>query len=85
MQVFGLPRHVIRGAAVASRLSNASPSGSSLERRDAVERWVGARQDGLSAAEPWSSELYDRLAAVHRDAGDEAAARAAERRRDAEG
>jgi hypothetical protein len=50
MQVFGLPRHIIRGAAVASRLSNASPSGSSLERRDAVERWVGARRDGLSAA-----------------------------------
>jgi len=50
MQVFGLPRHIIRGAAVASRLSNASPSGSSLERRGAVERWVGARRDGLSAA-----------------------------------
>lgn len=51
MQVFGLPRHVIRGAAVASRLSNASPSGSSSERRDALERWRGARRDGLSAAQ----------------------------------
>ncbi len=51
MQVFGLPRHVIRGAAVASRLSNASPSGSSSERRDALERWLGARRDGLSAAQ----------------------------------
>ena len=50
MQVFGLPRSIIRGAAMASRLSNVSPSGSSLERRDAVERWVGARRDGLSAA-----------------------------------
>ena len=36
----------------------------------------------LLGAEPWRVELYDRLAAVHRDAGDEAGARAAERRRD---
>jgi DNA-binding SARP family transcriptional activator len=36
----------------------------------------------LLAAEPWREELYGRLAALHRDAGDEAAARAAERRRD---
>jgi len=49
MQVFGLPRHIIRGAAVASRLSTASPSGSASARRDAVERWLGARRDGLSA------------------------------------
>jgi DNA-binding SARP family transcriptional activator/ATP/maltotriose-dependent transcriptional regulator MalT len=36
----------------------------------------------LLVAEPWREELYDRLAALHRAAGDEAAARAAERRRD---
>jgi putative transposase len=49
MQVFGLPRQVIRGAAVASRLSNALPSGSASARRDALDRWRGARGDGLSA------------------------------------
>jgi DNA-binding SARP family transcriptional activator len=38
----------------------------------------------LLAAEPWREELYDRLAAVHREAGDEPGARAAERRRDGE-
>ena len=36
----------------------------------------------LIAAEPWREALYDQLAALHRDAGDEAAARGAERRRD---
>lgn len=36
----------------------------------------------LITAEPWRESLYDQMAAMHRDAGDEAAARAAERRRD---
>jgi DNA-binding SARP family transcriptional activator len=34
----------------------------------------------LLAAEPWRTELYEQLAALHRQAGDEARARAAERR-----
>ena len=50
MQVFGLPRQIIRGAGAASRLSTTPPSGSAVFKRDAVERWLGARQDGLSAA-----------------------------------
>ena len=49
MQVFGLPRHIIRSAVRASRLSTASPSGSASERRDAVRRWSRAQEDGLSA------------------------------------
>lgn len=36
--------------------------------------------EALIDAEPWRKDLYDALAAVHRDAGDEAAARAVERR-----
>jgi DNA-binding SARP family transcriptional activator len=38
----------------------------------------------IVAAEPWRTEVFDQLAAAHRAAGDEAAARAAERRRESE-
>jgi DNA-binding SARP family transcriptional activator len=37
----------------------------------------------LLAAEPWRDQLHNRLIGLHRSSGDEAAARAAERRRDA--
>jgi transposase InsO family protein len=49
MQVFGLPGHVIRSAAVASRLA-AKALSSEAARRDAlVRRWRGAIADGLTA------------------------------------
>lgn len=50
MQVFGLPRQVIRPAVSASRLLDAKPLNSeAARRRDAVARWLRARADGLSA------------------------------------
>ena len=49
MQVFGLPRQVIRGARVASRVA-AQPTKSAAAVRDAVvARWRQAMRDGLSA------------------------------------
>jgi transposase InsO family protein len=50
MQVFGLPRRVIRSARAASRLLAAQPSNSeAARRRDAVARWLKARADGLTS------------------------------------
>lgn len=48
MQVFGLPRHIIRGWRTASRL-NAEPDNSVAFRRDAVRRWHRARREGLTS------------------------------------
>ena len=50
MQVFGLPRHVIRNAARASRLL-AEPDAAERMRLDAVRRWRRAMGDGLSSAQ----------------------------------
>ena len=50
MQVRGLPRHVTRGAALASRLGDAERS-EAARRRDVLARWHRARDRGLSAAE----------------------------------
>ena len=50
MQVFGLPRHVTRGAALASRLCGKERS-DEAHRRDALKRWRRARDNGLSAAD----------------------------------
>lgn len=49
MQVFGLPGHVIRSAAVASRLAAKSLSDEAAIRADAVRRWQRARAAGLPA------------------------------------
>ena len=49
MQVFGLPGHVIRSAAVASRLAAKSLSNEAAIRADAVRRWQRARAAGLPA------------------------------------
>jgi transposase len=49
MQVFGLPGHVIRSAAVASRIAARSLSHEAAIREDAVRRWKSARAAGLSA------------------------------------
>jgi putative transposase len=50
MQVFGLPRQIIRNGAAASRLLDAkTPSIEAARRRDAVARWRRAMADGLSA------------------------------------
>ena len=50
MQVFGLPRQLIRNGRAASRLLDAKSSCSeAARRRDAVARWLQARADGLTA------------------------------------
>lgn len=49
MQVFGLPRHVIRSGGAASRLLAAkTPSIEAARRRDAVARWRRAIAQGLT-------------------------------------
>jgi putative transposase len=49
MQVGGLPRHIIRSAALASRLAAQSPSNEAVRRDAIVERWRRAMAKGLSA------------------------------------
>jgi transposase InsO family protein len=49
MQVFGLPRHVIRTGRLASRIAARSSSQEALLRGDAVRRWREGMQSGLSA------------------------------------
>src|SRR5579871_2386244 len=50
MQVRGLPRHIIRNGAAASRLLDAkTPDIEAARRRDAVARWRRAMADGLTA------------------------------------
>jgi transposase InsO family protein len=49
MQVFGLPRHVIRAGALASRIAAKSLSNDAAARLDAVGRWHRARAAGLSS------------------------------------
>lgn len=52
MQVFGLPRHVIRNGKAASRLLAAkTPDIAAERRRDAVARWRQAMAKGLTASE----------------------------------
>jgi len=52
MQVFGLPRHIIRNGRVASRLLDAkTPDIEAARRRDAVARWRRAMADGLTSAQ----------------------------------
>jgi putative transposase len=49
MQVFSLPRHVIRAGAVASRIAAQPPHSEAAVRRDAVARWMLLRSRGLTA------------------------------------
>jgi len=50
MQVFGLPRQIIKNGRAASRLLAAqTPDIEAARRRDAVARWRRARADGLNA------------------------------------
>jgi putative transposase len=51
MQVFGLPRQIIRNGRAASRLLDAKPHNEAARRRDAVARWRRAMADGLTAEE----------------------------------
>jgi transposase InsO family protein len=51
MQVFGLPRHVTRSGALASRIAAQSSSNEAASRVDAVRRWRQAMDKGLSAAQ----------------------------------
>ena len=52
MQVFGLPRHVIRNARAASRLLAAkAPDTEAQRRHDAVARWRRAMVDGLTSVQ----------------------------------
>lgn len=48
MQLFGPPGHVIRSAAVASRIAAKSLSKEAAIRADVVRRWQKARAAGLS-------------------------------------
>jgi len=48
MQVFGLPGHVIRNAAAASRLAAKALSSEAVRRDALVKRWRRAILDGLS-------------------------------------
>jgi transposase InsO family protein len=50
MQVLGLPRHIIRSGAAASRIAAKSSSNEAAIRRDAVRRWRQAMAQGLSGA-----------------------------------
>lgn len=79
MQVLGLPRHVIRAGAVASRIA-AQPSHSEAAiRRGAVERWMLLRSRGLTAEDAakgvghsrstlyrWTRELEPKSRRPHR-------------------
>lgn len=49
MQVFGLPRQISRGAALATRLAAKTPDIVAAGRVALVERWRRAMKDGLSA------------------------------------
>ena len=49
MQVFGLPRHVIRAGAVASRIAAQLSRSEAAIRRDVLARWMDLRGHGLSA------------------------------------
>lgn len=51
MQVFGLPRHIIRSGSLASRIAARSLSHEAAMRRDLVRRWRRAMAKGLTAAE----------------------------------
>ena len=51
MQVFGLPGHVIRNAAVASRLAAKALNSEAARRVALVRRWRRAIADGLTAAQ----------------------------------
>ena len=51
MQVFGLPRHVIRSGSLASRIAAKSSSNEAAIRRELVRRWRQAMEKGLTAAE----------------------------------
>ena len=49
MQVFGLPRHIIRSGSLASRIAAKSSSIEAALRCDAVRRWREGMRSGLSA------------------------------------
>lgn len=51
MQVFGLPRQISRGAALATRLAAKTSDIAAASRVAAVERWRRAMRDGLSACQ----------------------------------
>jgi transposase len=51
MQVFGLPGHVIRNAAAASRLAAKAVNSEAARREALVRRWRRAIADGLTAAQ----------------------------------
>lgn len=58
MQVFGLPRQISRGAALATRLAAKTTTIAAAGRVAAVERWRRAMCDGLSACQAarlWAS------------------------------
>ena len=61
MQVFALPRHLIRNAGAASRLLGAkTPDIEAQRRRDAVARWRRAIADGLTTEQAAKAVGYSR-------------------------
>jgi putative transposase len=51
MQVFGLPRHIIRTGSLASRIAAKSSSHEAAVRRELVRRWRQAMAKGLTASQ----------------------------------
>lgn len=51
MQVFSLPRHIIRTGSLASRIEAKSSSTDAAIRRELVRRWRQAMHEGLTAAQ----------------------------------
>src|SRR5688572_12145475 len=51
MQVFGLPRHVIRAGCVASRIAAKPPSSEAAIREATLARWMKLRSYGLTAGQ----------------------------------
>ena len=63
MQVFGLPRQIIRNARAASRLLDAkTPNIKAARRRDAVARWRRAVADGLTTEQAAKAVGHSRAA-----------------------
>ena len=50
MQVFGLPRHVVRAGCAASRIAAKPPSSEAAIREATLARWMKLRSYGLTPA-----------------------------------
>lgn len=62
MQVFGLPRQIIRAGCVSSRIAAKPPSGVAAIRRTTVGRWMTLRSHGLTADQAAAGVGHSRAA-----------------------